>query len=128
MRLHRFLEQILSLASANLHGGRQGGKPLDQGVVHQRLTDFERMRHARSVDLRVDVSHQVCLQVEILNQCQWISNCHTLRMPMKYLYGVIPVESRLEGVAEKVATHLVAHDRNTVEVSFHRVASERFER
>ena len=37
-------------------------------MIHQRLAHLERVRHARAIDLGVDVAHEVGLEVEVLDQ------------------------------------------------------------
>ena len=37
-------------------------------MIHQRLAHLERVRHARAVDLGVDVADEVGLEVEVLDQ------------------------------------------------------------
>src|SRR5438093_3231594 len=96
-------------------------------MVHQRLSHFERVSHAGAVDLGVDVAYQVGLEIEVLDQRERVFGVGAPRMPMKYLYCVVAADLRFESGGEQLASHVLAEDRHTVEIGFHRISSQRLE-
>src|SRR5437870_13919466 len=65
---HRLLEQPLAFVAANFERRWQGPHPFDQRVVHQRLPNLKRMRHACAVNLGVDIADKIGLDVEVLDE------------------------------------------------------------
>ena len=51
---------------------RQSASPLDELVIEQRCTHFERVLHARTIDFHEDVARQITLDIEVLNARQSI--------------------------------------------------------
>ena len=128
VRLHRLLEQVLALLPADLERRRQRRQPFDERMIHQRLAHFERVRHARAVDLGVDVADEVGLEVEILDQRQRIVRLRLRGVMPEHVQRFVAAEARLERVAEELRAHRIAQDRHRVEVGLDRVARERLER
>src|SRR5437762_9965100 len=75
IRLHRLLQQVLALLTADLQCGRQGRQPFHQRMIHQRLADLERMGHAGSIDLGVDVADQIGFEIQYWTSASGSSVC-----------------------------------------------------
>src|SRR5579862_4001935 len=86
------LQQEFTFATADLQIRRQGSEPFDEKMIHQRLTHFERVRHARPIHLRIDVPHEVGLEIEVLNEGERIIRPGALRIPVEQLVDAVPAE------------------------------------
>ena len=74
-----FLSSHLPSCPRTLSDDGRRRQPLDERMVHQRLAHLERVRHARAVDLGVDVADQIGLEVEILDQRERVVGVRALR-------------------------------------------------
>ena len=92
--LHRLFQQEFGLAATYLQVGWQACQPFDERMIHQRFADFERMRHARPVDLGVDVADQIGLQVEVLDQGERVSRIRATRVPVEHFPSPVAAEFR----------------------------------
>jgi hypothetical protein len=95
-----FFEQVFGFLAANFMGGIQRGQPFDQLVVHQRFAHFQRVGHAGTVYLGVDVADQIGLEVEVLDQCQRVIGSRFGGVLIEYLDGIVAAEGGIECGAE----------------------------
>ena len=128
MRLHRFLEQVLAFLSANFQAGRQGGEPVNKLVVHQRFAHFQRVGHAGTIDLGIDIAHQIGLGVQVLNQGQRVVGSRLAGVVTEYFLRVIAGQFGLEARTEQCSPHGVAKNRDRMEIGFHRCTGHTFKR
>ena len=77
----------------HLHRRWQGRQPLDERVVHQRLPNLQRVRHARAVDLGVDVADEIGLEIQILNQRKRVVGSDLACMAVEHLDGVVAAQA-----------------------------------
>ncbi|KFB73973.1 MAG: hypothetical protein AW09_000758 [Candidatus Accumulibacter phosphatis] len=89
-------------------------------MIHQRLTHFERVCHAGTVNLGIDVTHQIGLEIEVLDHGQRIVGVRPPRMVAKNVLGAVAVDFFAETIGKKLAAHRATQDRNGMEVGFHR--------
>jgi hypothetical protein len=97
-------------------------------MIEKRLPDFQRMRHAGAVDLGQDISDQVGLHIEILDERKRLPPRCFAGMSAQHLDGAVSLQVTPERVAREPVPHGIAHDGDAVEVSLHRVAGQRFQR
>ena len=97
-------------------------------MVHQRLAHLQRVRHARAVDLGVDVADQIGLQIEILHQRERIVGVGARRMARENLRRTVTAETRLEPGREELAPERLANEPHGLRIGLNGVARERLER
>ena len=85
------------------------------------------MRHARPVDLGVDVADEVGFKVEILDERQRVVGIGAAGVLFKKRLRAVAAKLALELIAEKLRPHRIAQDRNRVEIGFDRAARHAFE-
>src|SRR5438094_754317 len=93
-------------------------------MIHQRLSHFERVRHARSVDLRIDVADEISLEIEVLNERQRIVGPRHRCVTVEYFTCAVTAELGTKTVGEKPRAHVVAEYRHAVEIRVDRLAAE----
>ena len=96
-------------------------------MVHQGLPHLERMRHAGPIHLGVDIADQIGLEIEVLDEGQSVVGVGPPGMLTEHVDGAVAGEAALESGREQLLAHVVAEDRDAVEVAVHRVARQRLE-
>ena len=81
MRFERLFQKVFSLATIHFEIRRQACQPLHQGVIHERLPNFQSVRHAGAINFGIDVAHQVCLEIEVLDQRKGMIGACPCSMP-----------------------------------------------
>ncbi len=109
MGLHGLLQKVLALVAVHLQRSGKGRAPLDQRVVHERLTYLERMSHAGAVDLGVDVAVEVSLDVQVLHQAQRVIRGGAAGVAAKRLLDFVAAELGMQLGGEQLAAHRLAH-------------------
>src|SRR5438094_41025 len=97
-------------------------------MIHQWFAHFERVRHAGTVDLSIDVADEISLQVQILDCRKGIIGLSARGVPAKYFDCAITLQSSFERAAEELAAHRFTQHRHRVEIRFDRIAGQRFKR
>ena len=96
-------------------------------MIEQRHAYFQRMRHARAINLGQDVARQISLQIQVLYERQRIIGWRARRVVTQYIDRVITLQLALQGRREQAPAQVVAEDRNRMEIGGHRIACQRLE-
>src|SRR5215471_3767868 len=97
-------------------------------MIHERLAHLERMRHARAIDLGVDVADEISLEIEILDERQGMIGRSAPSVALEDLHRRVTLQLASQPVAEYFAPHVVAYEGNAVEVRVNRITRQGLER
>ena len=125
--LHRFLQQVLPFRAPDLQRRGQRSQPFDERVVHQGLANLERVRHAGAIDLRVDITDQVGVQVDVLDERERILRLRAGSVPLEHVDGAVAAQLGLQALTEQRLPHRTAQDAHLLEVGFHGISREGLE-
>ncbi|MPM83847.1 hypothetical protein SDC9_130916 [bioreactor metagenome] len=65
-------------------------------MIHQGLTNLKRVSHAGTIHLGIDVTHQVGLEIDVLDQRQRVIRLRLIGMPAEHLDGIVATKLSAE--------------------------------
>ena len=125
MRFQRFLENILPFAATQLERGRKPRRPFDEFVIEQRHTHFQRMCHARPVDLGQNIARQIGLEIGVLHAGRMVVGRRICHDVIEHLPRVVPLEIVAKRIAVDGLPDAVVQHGHAVEKTAYRIAPDR---